>query len=77
MEALAAGILLIADPFLQDPNFKRSVIFLCDHKEEGSFGFVLNRARAGPLVISFRRHLSKATLIESEKVRSFGEEATQ
>lgn len=43
MEALAAGILLIADPFLQDPNFKRSVIFLCDHQEEGSFGFVLNR----------------------------------
>lgn len=43
MEALAAGVLLIADPFLQDPNFKRSVIFLCDHQEEGSFGFVLNR----------------------------------
>lgn len=39
----APGILLIADPFLKDPNFLRTVVFLCDHKEEGSFGFVLNR----------------------------------
>jgi putative transcriptional regulator len=37
------GILLIADPFLKDPNFLRTVVFLCEHQEEGSFGFVLNR----------------------------------
>lgn len=37
------GILLIADPFLKDPNFLRTVVFLCQHKEDGSFGFVLNR----------------------------------
>ena len=35
----ASGILLIADPFLKDPNFLRTVVFLCEHKEEGSFGF--------------------------------------
>jgi putative transcriptional regulator len=39
----APGILLIADPFLKDPNFLRTVILLCEHKEEGSFGFVLNK----------------------------------
>ena len=39
----AGGILLIADPFLKDPNFLRTVVFLCEHNEEGSFGFVLNR----------------------------------
>ncbi len=39
----AQGILLIADPFLKDPNFMRTVIFLCEHQDEGSFGFVLNR----------------------------------
>ncbi|MET0391675.1 MAG: YqgE/AlgH family protein [Chitinophagaceae bacterium] len=38
------GVLLIADPFLKDPNFLRSVVFLCDHREDGSFGFVLNRS---------------------------------
>lgn len=39
----ARGILLIANPFLKDPNFMRTVIFLCEHKDEGSFGFVLNK----------------------------------
>ena len=39
----ATGILLISDPFLKDPNFKRTVVLLCEHKEEGSFGLVLNR----------------------------------
>jgi putative transcriptional regulator len=34
---------LIADPFLKDPNFMRTVVFLCEHQDEGSFGFVLNR----------------------------------
>lgn len=40
----AVGRLLISEPFLEDPNFKRSVVLLCDHNEDGSFGFVLNRA---------------------------------
>ena len=39
----ATGILLIADPFLKDPNFLRTVVILCEHQDEGSFGFVLNR----------------------------------
>ena len=43
MESPAPGILLIADPFLKDPNFMRTVVFLCEHQDEGSFGFVLNK----------------------------------
>lgn len=43
MVEISPGLLFIADPFLQDPNFQRSVIFLCEHQEEGSFGFVLNK----------------------------------
>ncbi|MCL6523229.1 MAG: YqgE/AlgH family protein [Thermoflavifilum sp.] len=39
----ASGRLLIADPFLKDPNFARTVVLLCEHQAEGSFGFVLNR----------------------------------
>ncbi len=39
----AAGILLIADPFLKDPNFMRTVVFLTEHREDGSIGFVINR----------------------------------
>jgi len=37
------GRLLIASPFLEDPYFSRTLIILCDHNDEGSFGFVLNR----------------------------------
>ena len=43
MDSPAPGILLIADPFLKDPNFMRTVVFLCEHQDEGSFGFVLNK----------------------------------
>lgn len=39
----ASGALLISDPFLRDPHFMRTVVFLCEHSENGSFGFVLNR----------------------------------
>lgn len=37
------GRLLVSGPFLPDPYFRRTVVLLCDHDEEGSFGFVLNR----------------------------------
>ena len=43
MLELSPGILLIAEPFLKDPNFMRTVVLLCDHQEEGGFGFVLNK----------------------------------
>ncbi len=39
----ASGTLLISDPFLKDPHFMRTVVFLCEHNTEGSFGFVINR----------------------------------
>ena len=37
------GVLLISEPFLDDPNFERSVVLICDHNESGSIGFVLNQ----------------------------------
>jgi len=35
--------LLLSMPQLQDPNFTRTVVLLCDYTEEGAFGLVLNR----------------------------------
>jgi putative transcriptional regulator len=49
MISLSKGILLIANPFLKDPNFSRTVIFLCEHTSDGSFGFVLNKKFPGSL----------------------------
>ena len=37
-------MLLIADPFLKDPHFSRTVILLCESQESHSFGLILNRA---------------------------------
>ena len=38
------GTVLLAEPFLLDPNFRRSVILLTEHTEEdGTVGFVLNK----------------------------------
>lgn len=39
----ARGKLLVANPFLPDPNFQRTVVLLVDHDDEGTLGFVLNR----------------------------------
>lgn len=36
--------MLVAEPFMGDPNFNRSVVLLTEHQpDEGSIGFVLNR----------------------------------
>jgi len=37
------GSFLIANPVLPDPNFSRTVVLLCNHDEQGSFGLVVNR----------------------------------
>lgn len=41
--APARGRMLVSGPYLPDPYFRRTVVLLCEHNEEGSFGFVLNR----------------------------------
>ncbi len=43
------GRVLIAEPFLEDEYFRRAVVLLCDHNEEGTFGFVLNNYLDLPL----------------------------
>jgi len=37
------GSLLIAGPQLLDPNFRRTVVLVADHGEEGAMGVILNR----------------------------------
>ena len=37
-----SGYLLISEPFMMDPNFKRSVILLTEYSGVGAMGFVLN-----------------------------------
>jgi putative transcriptional regulator len=39
----SAGKILIAEPFMRDPEFSRSVIYLCNHDDESSFGLAVNK----------------------------------
>jgi putative transcriptional regulator len=41
--ASLAPRLLLSMPQLEDPNFRRTVVLLCEHSDEGAFGLVLNR----------------------------------
>jgi putative transcriptional regulator len=40
---IAAGSLLVAEPFMDDPHFRRAVVLICEHHKEGSIGFILNK----------------------------------
>jgi putative transcriptional regulator len=42
--------LLLSMPQLQDPNFAKSVVLLCDFLPDGAFGLVLNRPLDTPAV---------------------------
>jgi putative transcriptional regulator len=38
----AKGSLLLSDPFMDEDYFRRSIVYLCEHNNDGSYGFVLN-----------------------------------
>ena len=42
MYATTRGMLLLATPPLDDPNFDRSVVYIMEHSAEGAVGVVLN-----------------------------------
>lgn len=43
MSSSLAPAFLLSMPQLTDPNFKRTVVLLCQHDEDGAFGLVVNR----------------------------------
>lgn len=43
MYDISQNKILVAQPYLQDPFFRRSVILMAEHNEEGSIGFVMNK----------------------------------
>jgi putative transcriptional regulator len=56
------GALLVAAPGLLDPNFRRTVVFVIDHRNTGTLGVVLNRPSEVAVVDvlpSWGRHTSR------------------
>ena len=43
MKMPSIGDFLISEPFMQDPNFQRSVVLICQKKDDGYVGFTINR----------------------------------
>ena len=42
----APGNFLLAEPFMESPEFRRAVVLLTEHNENGTMGFILNRKLA-------------------------------
>jgi putative transcriptional regulator len=44
MDDTLKGRLLVSSPSLLDPNFRRTIVLVTEHNDEGAMGLVLNRA---------------------------------
>ncbi len=61
--ALRPGLVLLSEPFMADPHFKRTVVLICEHQAaDGTVGFVLNR----PLGMKVQDTLLDMDAIESD-----------
>ncbi len=54
---LEKGRVLVSEPFMQDPYFKRSVVLLTEHSQEGTVGLILNQ----PLGIKLNEIVTELT----------------
>ena len=52
MEDSLHGKLLISSPALFDPNFRRTIVLIAHHDEEGAMGLVLNRPAEVPVAVA-------------------------
>lgn len=57
---LGKGVFLVAAPSLRDPNFRQSVVLLCEHGPEGALGVVVNR----PTAMSISEALPQVPILE-------------
>src|SRR5690606_37473030 len=38
-----AGRILLAEPLMTDPYFRRAVVFITEHNDKGTFGLIINK----------------------------------
>lgn len=63
MAPLGKGIFLVATPGLRDPNFRQTVVLLCEHGDEGTLGVVVNR----PTAMSVSEALPQVPILEGQR----------
>lgn len=59
---LSKGVLLVATPALNDPNFRQAVVLLCEHGPEGALGVIVNR----PTAMSISEALPQVPILEGQ-----------
>ncbi|AHE67930.1 YqgE/AlgH family protein [Legionella oakridgensis] len=68
-----ANHLLIAMPSLRDPNFKRAVIYVCEHHVQGTVGLIINRPMEYPLGMVFNQlHIEPRCVERNDMPLLFG-----
>lgn len=65
MKDSLAGHFLVASPYLTDPNFYRSVVFIVEHSVEGAFGLVVNRPTAVSAQAMWQQTMSSTTTVDA------------
>jgi len=60
---LGKGIFLVAAPSLRDPNFRQTVVLLCEHGSQGALGVVVNR----PTAIHLSEALPQVPVLEGQR----------
>jgi putative transcriptional regulator len=63
-----ANHLLIAMPSLTDPNFERSVIYICEHHPDGTVGLIINRPMRYPLGLVFEQMQIEPIRVEKNQM---------
>ena len=58
-----ANHFLIAMPGLQDPNFSRTVTYVCEHTDQGAMGIVINR----PMDIRLGEVLDQLNIVTNDR----------
>ena len=68
-----ANHMLIAMPTLQDPNFKKTVIYVCEHHVQGTVGLIINRPMQFPLGVVFDQlHIEPVSTEQNKLPLLFG-----
>ncbi len=60
---LDKGMLLVASPSLRDPNFRQTVVLLCEHGPDGALGVVVNR----PTEVLLSEALPQVPVLEGQR----------
>lgn len=61
------GVLLVASPSLEDPNFRQAVLLVVEHGSEGTVGLILNR----PTKLLLYEALPDITVLKGTSYRLF------